>query len=340
MRVFGWSDGGSGCEFYRLRVPLERLALEDPDFRFGIGGMFDLVDGEPPDVVIGQRVNQDGPTKFWNQLSTGELGHRPRLIYEIDDDLFNVAASNPAYAHFTQPSIKNNIRTNMLRADAITVSTAPLMYRVIEEMKYWGSGANPPVHVIPNCLPDKAYRLHPKHHGGDPIEIAIGWAGSSSHAEDFEEVLEPLARHLRRDPRAVFHSIGAHFPRVIKKLDFMQYRHDGWFSDMSNYYSALDAFDVGIIPLRPSVFNQSKSDVKFLEYAARQIPVIASDTGPYQIHKYRALVVDQPHQWERSLRYWGALVAADLVDDAFSYALSRHIKEYSHMWRSVLNGQA
>lgn len=332
MRVFGWSDGGSGCEFYRIRTPLEQLAFEDPGLRYGIGGMFDLVDGQPPDVVIGQRVNLDGPTEFWRQLSTGELGHRPRLVYEIDDDLFNVSPSNPAYAHFSQPSIQHNIRANMLRADVITVSTAPLRDRVLAELGHRDrfAGAMPDVHVIPNCLPDQAYRMTEKHR--PKLSVTVGWAGSSSHEEDFQEVIEPLARFLRREPGSTFWCIGAEFRSVTRKIPESRYIHSPWRTDMSGYYRSLDVFDVGIIPLRPSVFNQSKSDVKFLEYAARQIPVVASNVGPYQEHLYRAQLVDLPHQWERSLRNWNT------IPSAFSYALSRHIKEYSHMWRDVLNG--
>ena len=39
--------------------------------------------------------------------------------------------------------------------------------------------------------------------------------------------------------------------------------------------------DVAVAPLVDSDFNRGKSNLKFLEYAAAGLPVVASDVGPY-----------------------------------------------------------
>ena len=40
-------------------------------------------------------------------------------------------------------------------------------------------------------------------------------------------------------------------------------------------------FDIGIAPLLDTPFNRARSDIKVKEYAASQVPWLASDCGPY-----------------------------------------------------------
>lgn len=335
-----WSDGGSACEYYRLRVPLDEVSRhQDIDYR--IGSIFDTA--FRPDVVIGQRVNQDGPTEFWRRLAAGELGYRPRLVYEIDDDLFEVPAHNPAASHFRDQRIHRNMRLSMARADVITVSTERLRDRVQLELNR-NLHQVPPVVVIRNALPEIAYRTQ-RPVIDPPNIVTIGWAGSSSHVEDFFEVAEPLARYLRRDPAARYLTMGADFPDVRRRIADLQYDVSPWVANMNDYYASLDRFDVGIIPLRPSIFNQSKSDVKFLELAARWVPVIASNVGPYAEHRKLIDAVDQPHQWGLWLRAWARMIREgydpELMSEiAYDYARSRHVEHAWRQWWEVLNGTA
>lgn len=342
LRILGWSDGGSACEFYRLRVPLEHMAAMDSDIKVEISGMFTKVDGEPPDVVIGQRVNMDGPTELWRMMATGEFGKRPRLVYEIDDDLFNVPASNPVFGHFNRPEIQDNIRQCMAVADVITVSTEPLAKEVKRQLsRKIGSDVRPgKVQVIPNALPSMAYRADapsPRDPGGI---VTVGWAGSSSHEEDFDEVAQPLGRFLKRNPKAKFLQIGARFPSVAKRAPAGQLDFLGWQGDIARYYQALDLFDIGIIPLRPSVFNQSKSDIKLLEYAARRVPIIASDAGPYSSHKNLAGLCNRDFTWGIKLQHMVNETLCEechsKVEEAFKYAVNRGSFSTAVQWRSAV----
>jgi hypothetical protein len=344
--VFGWSDGGSACEYYRLRVPLDYLQDQGRIHR-QIGGhlmtrphpLTPRLPSQFPDVVIGQRVNRPEPAEMWRMLSTGELGKRPRLVYEVDDDLFNVSSRNPAHHHFNQPVIQDTIKTAMVRADVITVSTDALAEEVRRQL--WSFDATVKrIEVIRNALPDVAYS-HPdsRIRGWDTAPRAvIGWAGSATHEEDFDEVAGWLGRYISRTGAAEYYAIGHMFSSVQRAVPESLRRHTPWIKDMASYYRALNSFDVGIIPLRPSVFNRSKSDIKFLEYAARGIPAVVSNFGPYAEH------VDGWRAWAAEGHHWGEQISAALdggryvAEQAYEYARSRHVSSVADQWMEVIGG--
>lgn len=339
--VFGWSDGGSACEYYRLKVPLDHLQ-ECGLIRRKVGGHFQTVPNpispaltpNLPDVVIGQRINRPEPAELWHMLADGRLGKRPRLVYELDDDLFNVAPSNPVHSHFNKRETRETILACMSVADVITVSTYQLAEALLEPL--WSYGATvKSIEVIPNALPHIAYRHDNKHWASD--RTVIGWAGSSTHEEDFDEVAEPLARFLRRNQDAQLHIICQKLFPSLKRVPPSQLIHTAWIRPIEAYYAALDWFDVGIIPLRPSIFNQSKSDLKLLEYAARRISVIASPVGPYETHVRDGYALGGGgHSWGITLNH--AVNNGTNTELAFKYAWSRRVDTVADAWMEVITG--
>jgi glycosyltransferase involved in cell wall biosynthesis len=337
--VMAWSDGGSACEYYRLRVPLEHLASKDMiDVR--IGGQFQLPRQDVlPDVVIGQRVNRPEPAHFWNLLATGALGPRPRMIYELDDDLFHVEPDSPVHEHYSKPETSHVILASLTLADVVTVSTQPLADEVRRQVDRWGVRKCPPVCVIPNALPRIAYASDERRlrFGAQ----TVGWAGSVTHRQDFDVVTKDLADFLKRNPRWQFMTIGPMFPRVAKAIAPRQRRRLAWIRDMSQYYSTLDNFDVGIIPIQDNAFNRSKSDIKFLEYAARRIPAVASWAGPYEQHCRAGLCLGAQRnrrvEWGHALRS-AASGGQRLVQRAYEYAWSRRVDSVEDKWWEVISG--
>ena len=50
---------------------------------------------------------------------------------------------------------------------------------------------------------------------------------------------------------------------------------------LDDYYSFVSHLDIGLAPLEDTAFNRSRSDVKFLEYAACGAVPVVQATGPY-----------------------------------------------------------
>jgi len=78
----------------------------------------------------------------------------------------------------------------------------------------------------------------------------------------------------------------------------------GWVP-LEHYYQTLAKFlDIGIVPLEISPFNQAKSALKGLEYAALGIPFVASPTQEYiRMEAYGiGKIAKTPGDWRKHLQ--------------------------------------
>jgi glycosyltransferase involved in cell wall biosynthesis len=185
--------------------------------------------------------------------------------------------------------INENIDTFIKEADLVTCSTEFLK----EEYKK----INPNVIVLPNCV-DPFYFDEPLRNESDIIRIGI--TGSVGVTSDIEP-LKPIIEHYQNDPRVriVLLSMPPQTENEIYK-ELYKEEYNFWskvnmewhtYVPADEYYDYLNnlKLDMVIIPRYDSLFNRCKSNLKFLENSALQIPSIcqAFSTGdsPYQQNK-------------------------------------------------------
>jgi glycosyltransferase involved in cell wall biosynthesis len=255
--------------------------------------------GFMPKVIVGQRVCKDGPTTLWQHIAGNE--QRPKLVYEIDDDLWNVDASNnPAYQWFingydvpakTYHNVPQNLIDNITVSDRVTVTT-PALAKLVGQ---W----NDNVVIVPNYIPEWVLG----HERPRRDRVTVGWMGSSTHSMDWDQAAEPVHRFLQRNAQVDFHLMGGSYSEKFK-LPKERLVSTPWIDGVENVWKAID-FDIALAPLRPHLFNQSKSNLKALEAAALGIPIVASDCGPYPgfvEHGKTGFLVRQDHEWGKFLR--------------------------------------
>lgn len=334
MNIFGWAADDAGPGWYRLRVPLDELARFGEHTTSVSTTMPDSV-LEEADVIVGQRVCQPGSTERWRRLAAGQYGRRPMLVFELDDDLWDLDPSNlPAWNFYRRaPGLLDNLRECAKLADVCTVSTEPLA-DIVRKI-------NPNVVVLPNQLPASAFVDDPIGHQRVG-SFAVGWGGGASHLVDVDEMAAGLRQFLRRNSHALYVNMGTVFETVARAAGSQLVEYP-WTADITEHYHRLTGLDVGLAPLRPSVFNQSKSEIKFLEYAAAGAVTIASKHGPYERvieQGVTGLLVSQPHEWASALR----LLAGDpttrrvMAGRAYAYAQTRSIERHWRDWEHVYLG--
>jgi hypothetical protein len=333
VRIFGWAADNAGPGWYRLRVPLTEMARHtDHDVTVDTR-MPDWV-VEEADVVVGQRVCQPGAAARWLRMAGGAYGRRPLLVFEIDDDLWNVEPANlPAWNFYrSSPELLENLKLCAAAADVCTVST--------EELADVVRKFNPHVVVLPNQLPASAFAPN----WADTVRGSwrIGWGGGASHVDDVEEMVPALRQHFRRCPEDAFLNLGMLFESV-RKAAFGRLMSFPWTDDMAEHYRRVGTLDIGLAPLRASVFNRSKSEIKFLEYAAAGAACIASRVGPYERvlaggwPEDLGVLVSRPHEWAVALRRLTEDPAERIVlaANALAYARTRHIERHWQSWEKV-----
>jgi glycosyltransferase involved in cell wall biosynthesis len=306
VKIFGWAINHSGCGQYRIGLPMWALGQVGHD-----ATAFSVLNTAIPadlDVLVGQQVFGPERSAVWQELAA-HSGSRPTLVYENDDDLWNIHGTNTGARAFREPEVIASIEANIALADAVTVTT-PHLAEVVSKF-------NDNVHVLPNCIDATLLeRVRPR-----SDRVTIGWAGGSSHMNDFAFAGKELRSFLRRNPEVDLHVIGTDFRRELGRPDA---RHSNWSENLVEYLNKLD-FDIGVAPLAYHAFNKSKSDLKILEYAALGIPVVATDYGPYTEsvqHGVTGFLVKHPHEWAQYLR--------ELVnDEAMRYEMGANAKRWA-----------
>lgn len=278
--------GPTGCGYYRVVLPFDQLRANDWRAAYGPGVVpLHALDAK---IITAQRVDRPDALGMWRRYRA-----RSRLVYELDDDIWNVNLLNwNAFSYYTRSEHQDAVSHAAGVADLVTVTTEPLA-EVVREM----SGQENIV-VIPNFIPAKMLA----HERPRRERLTVGWGGGVSHAIDMLEMADPLRRFLDTDaPDAEFHIVGSDFRGMT---GHRHARCSGWEPDPAKYYENLD-FDIGLAPLAAEKFNESKSWIKVLEYAALGIPCIASDFGPYRefvVDGVTGFLVKSKAQWRDRLR--------------------------------------
>lgn len=210
------------------------------------------------------------------------------IVMQVDDDYSNIPPENRAY-EITRGAW-DYLRETAEIAEVVVVSTDKLaeMYEPY----------NDNVIVIGNYIPDD--QLVPK--GAmlmQPKQGVFGWGGSlETHPFDLD-VLQFAVRDLVFDHGYKFHHIGQ--GKISPILNAPVHEHGKVTSE--RYIDKLyEFFDVGLAPLAKTEFNDSKSNLKLLEYSALGIPWVASPRREYlRTHKEFnvGLLASKPSQWRK-----------------------------------------
>lgn len=332
-RIFGWSAGFSGCEYYRLTLPLQALAELGHETK--VSSALRPADYQDYDVVIGQRVCNPGPFALWQKICRDP---DTLAVYEIDDNLFCLHDEHaPSVRDFWTRERLETVGRAASMADVVTVTTQHLA----EVMRKF----NREVHIIPNFIDKSVLGIPALLNKPKTGETVIGYQAASNHGRDFREAWPSIERLLRREPSAYFASLGTSYVDSTTETVAAKMRHVPWIErDWDRYYRSVASFDVGIAPLSDNRFNSSKSHVKALEYAAVGIPTVASRMLPYVdfIQDGQTGFLIPPgsdHLWHKRLRELAnePILRQSMGDAAWRLAERNTIQENVGLWRVALS---
>jgi glycosyltransferase involved in cell wall biosynthesis len=323
--------------FYRVKLPLEQLELHGHEVTWRSAG--DEAGNTPVtqremeghDIVLGQRYNHHAGLQVWRRAR----GPFSRLVYEIDDDVFNVGPENwQAYHLYGRGDIRDAVTHAAQVADLVTVTTEHLASVMRERT------GNSSVAVLPNYIP--AWVCDSERQPGPRRQI--GWMGGASHGNDVGLIAAPVRRFIARFAGWDLKLIGTDF-RPTFRVAKDRAHFAPWIpvvKDPEGYFGGID-FGIGLAPLMGTEFDQSKSAIKALEYAARGIPVIASDVGPYRDfvrHGETGFLVRYEHEW---LKYMSELATDQKLRETMGAAARQLARQHTiegHYaeWESAYDG--
>lgn len=323
MKVFGWRADDAGCGWWRITVPFAALAARGHEAGHAVTYTPRWDDA---DVVVGQRVCMPAPSQRWQTWA--EQGRR--LVYDVDDDWWNVELTAPNGLFWSSKDVRRRIVENMQAASAVTTCSPRLAKEVAEYHRN--------VRVVPNGVPELVLSW-PAPVPGE--RVRVGWSGTPSTITELPLAARHLRRLLDRHPVVDVRTIGVPAAAVAKAgLRHERVTVTGPIPVPVDYLRAVN-WDVWVAPYRSTPFNRAKAATKAIEASALGIPIVASDMGAYRdfvVHGETGFLVTQDHEWDRYLRLLveDADLRAQMGAAAREQARSRTAEAYAPLWEEVL----
>jgi glycosyltransferase involved in cell wall biosynthesis len=115
--------------------------------------------------------------------------------------------------------------------------------------------------------------------GRDEFVLLYG-SGSRSHNDNFRLIARPLAALMRKHPHVELRlcgpvEIGPEFNELKTQITRVPFR------SVADYWQELATADINLAPLTSSIFNDAKSEIKWMEAAMLGIPSVVSSSAVY-----------------------------------------------------------
>lgn len=342
MKVLVWPGDTGGSGFHRVRLPAAickengidlEVLNQVPARRQDDGEYKILTQGIEADVLVIQRPLYKYVVDAIPEFQKDGIA----VVVELDDDLEAITKNHMAY-EVLDPKKSPYMNWAHLRRATETCDLLTCATKALAD-KYGKEGRTV---VISNYMPKEITEIDlmgPLH--------TVGWTSNvETHPNDLQQtkggvaaavIDEKAALYIVGDPKNVARNLGCPGDIEVKS--------PGWV-DHFEYYFYIRAAKVGIVPLEPGPFNEAKSHLKGIEFAAVGVPFIASPTQEYinLANKGAGTLASTGPQWYAATREYlsDPIYRSEMGRQAREtiknhYLLEDHWHEYPEAWEKALN---
>lgn len=265
----------SPCASIRIHGYLEYLRYRgDIDYR---SLLIEELANYRPEVIIWHRTSV--PTAREVDALTAIAGNSgARLVYDLDDNLLEMDDHGEGLAY---RAMRSAVTRSLQVADEVWCSTPALAKRMAPH----AAGA---LSVLPNALDPGIWAAPPllEYARQSSAVFRLLYMGTRTHDEDFAflcevmeslELLEPGRYRLTlvgvcQNPPTNAPWLELHGPPIAVGASYPAFVH--WLQQQHG-------FDLGVAPLLSNIFNDCKSPIKVMDYAAIGLPALASRMPAY-----------------------------------------------------------
>ncbi len=209
------------------------------------------------------------------------------VFFDIDDLIFNPEAYPDPFENFSgQVSVEEYeglVKGVALYREALSlcdyaIASTPTLAKEMEKVTGRGTSF---CHrnAVDNAIFQFVHSGLTKHHR-DYISIFYG-SGTKTHDADFQIAAPAIARIMAKYPNVRLTIVGYltlpdSLTPYVDRIDRV-----GLLSSVDVYWEFLSQADINIAPLKKSLFNDCKSEIKWLEAAVLGVPSVVSGTQMY-----------------------------------------------------------
>ncbi|TME90581.1 MAG: glycosyltransferase family 4 protein [Chloroflexi bacterium] len=248
---------------YQRLVEASRGGLRDKATFYGLFlacRLWDVLRADRFDVVVIQRdLFPFGPPLLERLL----LQRNPHLVYDTDD------------ATYLRPKFTPRTPFQRLRRFdkvAAVASSARWISAATEPIAAWARKYNSHVSVVPMSVDLAEYERIRRTPAGE--RVVLGWAGTAGGL-GYLHSLAPVLRDLAQKHHIVVRVISGGYRRACLPgvpMEARPWRGATVLHDMKT-------FDIGLVPLDDTPFEQAKFPFKLLQYLALGVPAVSARVG-------------------------------------------------------------
>ncbi|MFL5318046.1 MAG: glycosyltransferase [Myxococcaceae bacterium] len=162
--------------------------------------------------------------------------------------------------------------------------------------------------MVENCLDQPALEISAEQQrrpvAKAPGVVTIGYgSGTRTHDADFAIAADALLEVMEQFPhvRLALHGyleLPKSFERVKDRVFRIPFLH------AQDYLRAVGGWDISIAPLEQSVFNDAKSNIKYLEASVMRVPTVCSPAAAFRQvvqHDVNGLIASDKEEWRNAL---------------------------------------
>lgn len=207
-----------------------------------------------------------------------------RFAVDIDQDYHNMSKDHPAYSQYGQGNTNGMKALNLMLKEADWVSAPSVI--LADRLSQYAKTVKviPPMWNRENALWDKLKQKR--------AQINLGWMGTAADRPDLLTIKSVLKDCMKKIPQAQLVIAGD--STVYEMFDGISESRRLFLpaSSPEDIPYVLAQFDILLIPLRDTLFNQAKSDLPLLEAGVLRIPWIATPIQAFNEWKEGGLLVE------------------------------------------------
>ena len=255
-----------------------------------------------------------------------------KTLWDVDDLIFDEdVLKTSSTINSLEPAEREGVingaklyRQAMLACDEGIASTSGLA----KAMKEAGLET---VYVVENALDDETLAAARSIEGRlkkqeDSLIRIIYGSGTKTHNIDFLEAAPALANILKENPNVRFRIIGylelpEYFDDVQSQIERIP------FCNYTEYLTYLSECDISIAPLENFVFNDAKSNIKYLEASITKVASVCSPRAAFAdviVNGENGFLADNEQQWHEA---FDTLIQNPELRDSMAQAAYRTVTE-------------
>ena len=165
-------------------------------------------------------------------------------------------------------------------------------------------------------------------------EIIIGYfSGSDTHNHDFDIVVSAIAKILQNYKNVKLLIVGyLDLPNDLEKFSSQIIKKP--FTDWKELIKIISSVDINLAPLANIIFNNAKSEIKWVEAALVKVPTIASNMGIFKeviINQETGILCNSNDDWYNGLKnlITNSNLRKNIAENAFNVCKEKYNSIYT-----------